>query len=394
MPATAETSRPPSRAPLEDAPRRHRSLPADNNLQEILHQRHADIRERVIGALIGFPIKANFHAAAQLASCGCTCHFHVDPDVGKVRPAVFRCRHRVCPLCSRQRVAQAADQLTAILTDMKHPRQLILTVKSRQAPLREQLSDLRSWFGKLRRTAFWKKNVTGGCYTVEITVNEATGLWHPHLHIVFDGDYLPHRAVRQHWHRITHGSEVVWLSDVKLRMPMVKELTKYIGKPAKLNTFTDAQIREYVNATRGARMIGTFGSFHGHKLDDNTPRDLPSPDAYSITLSRLVFLASRGDLTAQQLSLAIAVRWPRLAPYVYHAMPQLEPPEAKERRQADAMAKVLQQSAPPTPPPKSDQAQEVLDAKIFILFTRLRIDQQSGAHQCIDEFGHAIAEAL
>jgi len=394
VPATAETSRPPSRAPLEDGHSRHRSLPPDNTLQDILHHPHAELRERVISALIAFPIKQNFHAAAQLASCGCSCHFHIDPDAGKVRPAVFRCRHRLCPLCSRARVAQAADQLTQILTNMTHPRQLILTVKSREAPLREQLSDLRTWFGKLRRTAFWKKNVTGGCYTVEITINEATGLWHPHLHIVFDGAYLPHRAVQQHWHRITHGSAIVWLSDVTNRMPMIKELTKYIGKPAKLHTFTDAQIREYVAATRGARMIGTFGSFHGRKLEDNTPRDLPSPDTYSITLSRLVFLASRGDITAQQLSLAISDRWPRLAPYVYHAMPQLEPTESKDRRQAAAMAQVLGRSAPPPIATQHAQAQEVLDTRIFILFTRLRLDQQSGAHDSIDIYGHALTEAV
>lgn len=302
-------------------------LPPQTRLQETLHAKHLEPRLRIMQALHDPADRRLYNASMRLAACGTGARFAMDVQRKKVSPFLHRCRHPMCPFCARTRSLHVADQIKALTDHFPRPRHMVLTVKSRRGPLIGQLRDLRTWFGKLRRSRLWKGAVKGGVYTVEVTINEDTGLWHPHLHILFDGSYIPVRALQKVWHEITGGSEIVWLEEVYNRDGAANELAKYIGKPQRVEAWTLEQIKEYAIAIHGGRMVQTFGNCHGKKVEDEDPEERIPEGAYRVSLSRLMYLAKRGFNTPQTMVLYIAARFKFLAPYIHNEMAMLDPPE-------------------------------------------------------------------
>lgn len=367
-------------------------VPEQSRLQQCIHEAHRKARLRILIALAESAYRSDQRSARRLATCGNSVRFYIDPDLGKVSHWMQRCRHRMCPFCARARSATIAAQMHTIVQPMPRPRLLVLTVKSTDQPLGTQLANLRNWFAKLRRRAFWKANVRGGVYTVEITCNEDTGLWHPHLHVIYDGDYLPQKALRFLWHKITGKSDVIWLEEVKDRHGAVKELCKYIGKPQRASAWSNRKIRAYAQAVNGTRMVQTFGATHGRAVED---RDTGRPDApkeYSVSLQRLVFLARYGAGTPQRLVEAIAARWPCTSGYIYHELPQLAP-EPTEADKATRRRAIIEGRAPPRRgPATSAEDREKQDARLFLIFTRYRQEQQAGDYLNIDWTGQSDQE--
>ena len=55
----------------------------------------------------------------------------------------------------------------------------------------------------------------------------ATERWHPHIHALVDGRFVPQAAIAVAWKQITGSSDVVWLR----RADRSKQVLKYILKP-------------------------------------------------------------------------------------------------------------------------------------------------------------------
>jgi len=323
------------------------SLADQSGLQDAIHAPHAKLRDRVMDTLFNSGIPDLQRQAAKMSECACSIHLFFDQDAGTVREYTHTCKARLCPHCGRRRSNHVAKQMYPLVDQMKQPRHLVLTVKSRPAELRDQAKDLVRWFAKLRRTPFWRKNVTQGVYTVEITVNERTGLWHPHVHIIFDGQYLPQAKIRHLWHDITGGSEIVWIEQAYNKDGLVRELCKYIGKPQKSEHWTDRQIIEYAQAVKGMRMVQTFGKKRPKPINDEAPTDEKQGEDESISLARLIWLAEKDQRQAVQVLPMIAIRWPHIGRYIYNRMPQLEPDLTREQRMLRVMATIDAGRAPP-----------------------------------------------
>lgn len=364
--------------------RASKSLPGQTGLQDVLHEPHRVDRDTVIDALQESYAPAVRRAAQQLAGCANAARFYIDPDEGKVRPWIRRCKHRLCPFCGRARSAHVAEQLTQIMYKMKRPRMLVLTVRSRREPLRVQLHDLRGWLSRLRRSKDWRTRVRGGAYTVEVTLNERTGLWHPHLHVVYEGEYFPFKLLQGLWHEITGGSEVVWVQAVHEVAGAARELAKYIGKIQQLDRLDGQQIREYAEAVRGGRMVQAFGESYGFAVVDED--GLPEKPAaeYTVSLPRLVFLAGQGAGVPQRLLLLIAERWPVFASYIWHLAPMLEPEESRHRRQARLLANIEGRAPPQQKPPGEKNDVEKLEANMFLAFTAYRLEDEGHVYDDVD----------
>jgi len=350
----------------------------ETELQAAIHEPHAAERDHVLDALAISPYRSDTRTYNAMSQCCTTARVYIDPAVGKVHPYIHRCKKRLCPFCARARTARVAHQVDAVLAEIPRPRQLILTVASSDAPLADQLVHLRKSFARFRRTKLWLQNVTGGIYSIEVTLNEETRQWHPHLHVVYDGRFLPFKAVQYQWHRITDGSKVIWLTEVTDKRGMSWELSKYIAKPARTRSWTPGNIIEYSRATKGARMLGVFGRFFKMQVQVADPNPPPSADTYSVSIPHVAHLANQGHVTPQRLILKIAERWPIFASYTFHKFPQLEPPDSKAERTRKLLAFIEGR-----PPPDSrrvaehDQA-ERLDAELFVLFTRYRQEDAAG----------------
>ena len=260
----------------------------------------------------------------------------------------------------------------------------MLTVKAVDRPLTDQLRALRQDFAKVRRTKLWKQHITGGAYTLEITLNEDTRLWHPHLHILADATYFPQKLLRRLWHDATGSAQIVWVERIRDFEGAARELTKYIGEPQHVDTLTAAEIREYAFSVNGARMVQTFGDCFGLRVQDRDEPATESPDVYQVKLSRLVHLTFRGAETPAKLLVLIAERWPQFRSYIYHQLPQLELPVTK----ADRLKKLLKMSKVPgviiVPIASEAAMHKKQDHEIFMAFTRYRADERADVFTDID----------
>lgn len=291
-------------------------LPYQTRLQESIHGGHETARNKIVRALWDAKTKAHTRWALSMSSCCTGARFAIDPAKAAVQPYIHRCKSRLCPLCSNTRSGHVAKQIADLIAPWTQPRHIVLTVKSHAGGLAEQLRQLTTWFAKLRRTPEWKRMVKGGVYTLESTVNGDTGFWHPHLHILAEGLYFPVKLLQRLWHDITGGSQIVWVEQVYDRFGASKELAKYIGKPQHVAEMTLEQIAEYAAAVHGRRMVQTFGTAHHKTIADEDPSEEPSENAYTVSLSRLMYLARQGELIAQTLVLLIGMRWKIFHGYV------------------------------------------------------------------------------
>lgn len=351
------------------------SLPPQTALQESVHERHWDLRRRIILALEAGYANWEHHAATALATCSNGASFFVDPATGKVRPWVSRCHHRMCLHCGRTRSAKVGDQIHLIANKLEQPRLMVLTLASVDRPLRDQIAHLRKSFRRLRSRKLWKSLVTGGVYTIEVTRNPKTGLWHPHLNAILGGRYFPQQLLRKLWHSVTGGAKIVWVSKVSDRQGAARELAKYIGKPQHVDQWPDSAIRNYAYAVNGERLVQTFGNVYGLKVEDRDHDEPESHDVYQVKISRLVHLATRGCETPQRLLVLIADRWPQFRSYIYHRLPKLERPpsigDSLHRRLALIEGRPPPRAGPVAPTMNKDK----MDSEIFTAFCRFRADE-------------------
>jgi len=360
------------------------ALPVQTPLQESIHEHHHATRDYIILSLFDTFLPWPQKLATRMAYCCNGASFFVDPAVGTVKPWLSRCHVRLCPFCGRFRAGLVAEQLLAILRQMTHPRVIVLTVKGVTTPLHEQLRQLRRDFAKLRRTKMWRQLVAGGAYTLHITRNPKTALWHPHLHILADGDYFPVKLLRKLWHDATGSAEIVWIEKIRDYQGAVRDLTRYIGSPPDIKELPPASIRDYAFATNGTRMVQTFGNCHGLKLIDKDPPDTESNDTYRIKISRLVHLTRRGAETPARLLVLIAERWGQFRSYIYHQIPTLELPATKTDRIAHLFKMVDARGPPLTPAAAAKLAREKQSREIFTAFCRFRADDRASVFTDLD----------
>lgn len=310
---------------IKTRPKLREELERQTRFQEVIHENHWNERTTILNAL-GDPAFPSLNAAARrMAQCGQGASFFIDQDKESVKPWLSRCGHRLCPFCSNARSASTSEELTALMLEHHADRMLILTMRSHDLPLDIQIASLLHAFKKLRLRAVWKKYVTGGVRVLEITRNEKTGLWHPHLHLLTRGKYFPHAELSKQWREITGDSNVVWASKVKNIEGAARELAKYIGKPQRISELDDAGIREYAWATKSVRMIQTFGDLHNRgPKDEDKPATAPDPRE-RVRLSTLLHVARSGHNEAIILLTWLCAKYKVFGRYVYHEIPQLIP---------------------------------------------------------------------
>ena len=297
------------------------SLPRQTELQELLHKPHRHQRKAIILALHDTNDLDLRRTAERLAGCSSTVLITHSMAAGTTRPWMPRCNSRLCPFCGQSKARKVADKLHALITRMDAPRHVTLTYRSNTNPLRLQLKQLRAAAANMRRSPLWKKHVLGGSYSIEVTRNAETGLWHPHLHLIIDGTYMPQKLLARLWADVMPGGEHVWITKVDDARNAAWEVAKYIGKPPLVKGWPAAAIREFAQATHGTRMIQTFGLFFNEKLDADEEEPLTHPDDRFVSLPRIAWLAKFGhDLAADAVTL-FWLRFPMVRAYLMKQVP-------------------------------------------------------------------------
>ncbi|MCL7965753.1 MAG: protein rep [marine benthic group bacterium] len=279
----------------------------------------------VVGALVMEHHAAVIAGADELAEpCGklaerlsrCVLHPLVYGLDEPERPLLVeaRCKSRLCPRCSRIRANELLQQLRFYAEKIDAPRFLTLTLKSSDDPLREQLLRLRRCFAKLRRTKLWKNRVTGGLYTVEVTFNRKSQQWHPHIHAIIDGQYVPQDELKAAWIKASGDSEIVDIRACHSRYDAVGYLADYIAKSSDPQLFPAHAMAEWALNVHGLRLVARFGHLHKAVLPSKELRESINARSLICSAELLASAADEGDPEAEQLLQLLRANSPRYLP--------------------------------------------------------------------------------
>lgn len=178
------------------------------------------------------------------------------------------CHDRWCVPCARQRARVLATNLAKATAD-RPCRFVTLTLHSGQESLSTLVHKLYRCFALLRRTNLWRAKVTGGAAIVEVVRGKQKNRWHPHLHVLVHGAFIPQRDLSAEWLRITHDSSIVDIRLARTEAEVTRYVTKYVSKPVPAGTAHDADLlHELVTALHKKRLCATFGTWQGLKLTD------------------------------------------------------------------------------------------------------------------------------
>jgi hypothetical protein len=208
----------------------------------------------------------------QLLECRQYASFVQNKETGKVHVASNSCRLRWCPICAKSRSAYITRSVRSWLSKVRTARFLTLTLKHSNAPLATQITKLYDDFRKLRRHKQFRKYCHSGVWFFQVKLSKDGEQWHPHLHCVILGKYIPHDWLSKLWLRITKSSNIIDIRLVKNHDKMASYVARYSARPADLSSFPPFLQMEMFKAMHGRRLCGSWGVSGGLSL--SPPRKL------------------------------------------------------------------------------------------------------------------------
>jgi hypothetical protein len=157
-----------------------------------------------------------------------------------------------------------------------HPgrtRFLTFTLRCQPLPLAATIKRLLRCFKELRKTEWWKGLVTGGMWFLECKLGKNSQWWHPHLHVLAQGDrWISQQALANEWHKITGDSFIVDIREVKDPQQRAWYVTKYATKPCDATVIRNPErLAEFMTAIKGQRLYQSFGECTGFGQEENEP---------------------------------------------------------------------------------------------------------------------------
>lgn len=187
-------------------------------------------------------------------------------DPTKYKVASQRCHDRFCLPCMQDRARLIVANLRLQLP-YEPTRFLTLTLKHNTDPLTRQLDRLYSSFVCLRRRSFWHDFVTGGIAFLELKLSSTDDCWHPHLHVLLRGKYVPQKLLADAWLQITADSYIVDIRHVPSPDHLYSYLTRYVTKGWDAGIYRKIhKLREAIQALSGRKLLSSFGNFSALRL--------------------------------------------------------------------------------------------------------------------------------
>lgn len=171
-----------------------------------------------------------------------------------------RCDLFFCPECQPRLQSDRQKAVEWWTREVHQPKHVVLTCKNTPNLHKGHVQEFRKWFTRLRRSVFARKWL-GGFYRFEVT-NEGRG-WHLHLHALINAGWIDEFQLSELWTKITGGfGRIVRVKDARGKS-YLDEVTKYAVKGHQLSAWTPEQIAEFIDAFKGVKTFGVFGSLYG-----------------------------------------------------------------------------------------------------------------------------------
>ena len=235
----------------------------------------------------------------RLRSCRTGARFMRNGITGQVRIASQSCHLRHCPLCTRTRTLTIKGNVTHWLKTARYPKILTLTLKHSDLPLRQQIDRLYESFKALRRRKLLSKTCTGGVWFFQVKKSKTDGKFHPHIHCLVSGGFIPQNKLAKAWFKITGDSHVVDVRMVKDPVTAARHVSRYAANPCSLRPLTLDECVLVARALQKRRLCGTWGICRKLKLTSKPEIDIKG--WYSIGSWNAVFETHKTDPNAKAI---------------------------------------------------------------------------------------------
>lgn len=280
------------------------SLPPESQFR---HSSWAAPRRRIYAALLRVGEKCR--RTQHFAECGSSLWLMRDGQTLSL--SCNRCHDRLCLPCQRDRQAAVVEGVTLRMLDCGGVcRFLTLTLKHSDAPLSVQLTRLVESFKQLRQHPSVKHAIGGGAWFIEVKLGKDKGRWHPHLHVIVEGEFIDQKTLCRSWYEVTGDSYIADIRSIGDVAQRARYVTKYATKPLHNEvTLQPAKLDEFVTAIKSRRLYQCFGSWSkAVKRDPPDARKLERVAA----LSTLHSDACGGCIASIVLMHQCHDRWPAL----------------------------------------------------------------------------------
>ncbi len=201
-------------------------------------------------------------------------------------------RHDFWRCCDRVYVyrnitdGEIARQLDA---RMKGQEMFFMTLTVRGKPhdsLRSLIDRLNEAWKALRRIKQFTHDVRGGAVMMEIKWSKTSGgHWHPHYHIVYEGNWCDPKWLSAAWKAVTGDSDQVDVQRIKESGKVLSYVTKYASKPMDSSfTMRHDLLKEAMTTLSGRRLCACFGTWYGtplrEEVDDEAEEEILPPWVY------------------------------------------------------------------------------------------------------------------
>lgn len=264
------------------------------------HAGWAADRRRVYESLLR--TGASCRRVANFMDCGGTLWLMADGSEPSL--SCNKCHDRLCLPCQRERQAEVIEAVLLRCHEAQSAlRFATLTLKHRDLPLGPQIDRLLSSFKLLRNHPTIAPAMKGGVWFLEVKLDKAGNLWHPHLHVIVEGDFISQHTLGRCWHEVTGDSFMVDIRAVNDVRKRARYVTKYSTKPLHFEvTRIPAKLDHFMEAIKGRRLYQCFGTW-----SKAVRRTKPAP-------RKLVRVGHVSDLHSRALAGdADALRWMRIA---------------------------------------------------------------------------------
>lgn len=188
---------------------------------------------------------------------------------GHYRLTADYCHDRFCQPCATERSHRITHNLCKHV-GKRYLRFITLTLRTGTEPLTESLDCLFASFTKVRRSKVWTTCIDGGVAFLEVKWNPDSQRWHPHLHCLVVGRYVPHPLLKAAWLKATGDSFVVDIRPARDNAIVGSYVTKYASKPLNQSFVAiPARLAEAIAALHGRKLCMTFGTFRDVRLLDS-----------------------------------------------------------------------------------------------------------------------------
>lgn len=239
--------------------------------------------------------------ANQINSCQQAHMLFIGPgEIDKAETLVlpYCCNARFCPACSRERSVRTFNRVLDKLSpeferSIPDLRWITFTITNPpEGNLEQGIFDLLKGFRRLRDPHImngkrgqqwncWTESVDGYLWNLEISHNFKARTWHPHIHVIYSGDFMPWRALKIEWEKALRPTgregdikigEAYTVSDMSERqavrhcansraaMDCLREVCKYTLKPFETDIPASC-ILELTDAIFNKRLFGSGGDW-------------------------------------------------------------------------------------------------------------------------------------